>query len=81
MLAQPVPPTYFHQVERARDGVQRSLVGVLFGKGQPKPLLDEAAARWIASSGLEALHPSPLPRRGRRENPSTAALSQAGERE
>jgi ABC-type glycerol-3-phosphate transport system substrate-binding protein len=46
MLAQPVPPTYFHQKSNElATAFGDAVVGVLFGKGQPKPLLDEAAAK------------------------------------
>ena len=46
MLAQPVPPTYFHPKSNELATVfGEAVVGVLYGKGQPKPLLDEAAAK------------------------------------
>ena len=46
MLAQPVPPTYFHpKSNELATAFGEAVVGVLFGKGQPKPLLDEAAAK------------------------------------
>src|SRR5213079_2504069 len=46
MLAQPVPPTYFHpKSNELATAFGDAVVGVLFGKGQPKPLLDEAAAK------------------------------------
>src|SRR4029079_10712498 len=46
MLAQPVPPTYFHpKSNELGTAVREAVVGVLFGKGQPKALLDEAAAK------------------------------------
>jgi ABC-type glycerol-3-phosphate transport system substrate-binding protein len=46
MVAQPVPPTYFHpKSNELATAFGEAVVGVLFGKGQPKPLLDEAAAK------------------------------------
>jgi multiple sugar transport system substrate-binding protein len=46
MLAQQVPPTYFHpKSNELATAFGDAVVGVLFGKGQPKPLLDEAAAK------------------------------------
>jgi ABC-type glycerol-3-phosphate transport system substrate-binding protein len=46
MLAQPVPPVYFHpKSNELATAFGEAVVGVLFGKGQPKPLLDEAAAK------------------------------------
>jgi multiple sugar transport system substrate-binding protein len=46
MLAQPVPPTYFHpKSNELATAFGEAVVGALFGKGQPKPLLDEAAAK------------------------------------
>jgi ABC-type sugar transport system permease subunit len=46
MLAQTVPPTYFHpKSNEVATAFGEAVVGVLFGKGQPKPLLDEAAAK------------------------------------
>ena len=46
MLAQPVPPTYFHpKSNELATAFGDAIVGVLFGKGQPKPLLDDAAAK------------------------------------
>ena len=46
MLAQPVPPTYFHpKSNELATAFGDAVVGVLYGKGQPKPLLDEAAAK------------------------------------
>jgi len=46
MLAQPVPPTYFHpKSNELATAFGEAVVGVLYGKGQPKPLLDEAAAK------------------------------------
>ena len=46
MLDQPVPPTYFHPKSNELATVfGEAVVGVLYGKGQPKPLLDEAAAK------------------------------------
>ncbi len=46
MLAQPVPPTYFHpKSNELATAFGEAVVGALYGKGQPKPLLDEAAAK------------------------------------
>lgn len=46
MLAQPVPPNYFHpKSNELATAFGEAVVGVLYGKGQPKPLLDEAAAK------------------------------------
>ncbi len=46
VLAQPVPPTYFHpKSNELATAFGEAVVGVLYGKGQPKPLLDEAAAK------------------------------------
>ena len=46
MLAQPVPPTYFHpKSNELATAFGEAVVGVLYGKGPPKPLLDEAAAK------------------------------------
>ena len=46
MLAQPVPPTYFHpKSNELATAFGEAVVGVLYGKGQPKPLLDEAASK------------------------------------
>jgi ABC-type glycerol-3-phosphate transport system substrate-binding protein len=46
MLAQPAPPTYFHPKSNELATIfGEAVVGVLYGKGQPKPLLDEAAAK------------------------------------
>ena len=46
MLAQPVPPTYFHpKSNELATAFGEAVVGVLYGKGQPKPLLDAAAAK------------------------------------
>jgi multiple sugar transport system substrate-binding protein len=46
MLAQPVPPTYFHpKSNELATAFGEAVVGVLFGKGQPKALLDDAAAK------------------------------------
>jgi len=46
MLAQPVPPTYFHpKSNELATAFGEAVVGVLYGKGQPKPLLDEAATK------------------------------------
>ena len=46
MLAQPVPPTYFHpKSNELATAFGEAVVGVIFGKGPPKQLLDEAAAK------------------------------------
>jgi multiple sugar transport system substrate-binding protein len=46
MLAQPVPPDYFHpKSNELATAFGEAVVGVLYGKGQPKALLDEAAAK------------------------------------
>jgi len=46
MLAQPVPPTYFHpKSNELATAFGEAVVGVLYGKGAPKPLLDEAASK------------------------------------
>ena len=46
MLAQPVPPNYYHpKSNELATAFGEAVVGVLYGKGQPKPSLDEAAAR------------------------------------
>jgi ABC-type glycerol-3-phosphate transport system substrate-binding protein len=46
MLAQQVPPTYFHpKSNELAAAFGDAVVGVLFGKGPPKQLLDEAAAK------------------------------------
>ncbi len=46
MLAQPVPPTYYHpKSNELATAFGEAVVGVLYGKGQPKALLDEAASR------------------------------------
>ncbi len=46
MLNQPVPPTYFHpKSNELATAFGEAIVGVLYGKGQPKQLLDEAAAK------------------------------------
>lgn len=46
MLAQPVPPNYYHpKSNELATAFGEAVVGVLYGKGQPKPLLDEAAAK------------------------------------
>ncbi len=46
MLAQPVPPTYFHpKSNELATAFGEAVVGVMYGKGQPRPLLDEAAAK------------------------------------
>jgi multiple sugar transport system substrate-binding protein len=46
MLAQPVPPNYYcPKLNELATAFGQAIQGVLFGKGQPKPLLDEAAAK------------------------------------
>jgi multiple sugar transport system substrate-binding protein len=46
MLAQPVPPSYFHpKSNELATAFGEAVVGVLYGKGQAKPLLDAAAAK------------------------------------
>jgi ABC-type glycerol-3-phosphate transport system substrate-binding protein len=46
MLAQPVPPNYFHpKSNELATAFGEAVVGVLYGKGQPKALLDEAAVK------------------------------------
>jgi multiple sugar transport system substrate-binding protein len=46
MVAQPVPPTYFHpKSNELATAFGEAVVGALFGKGQPKPLLDDAATK------------------------------------
>jgi len=46
MLAQPVPPTYYHpKSNELATAFGEAVVGVLYGKGQPKELLDAAAAK------------------------------------
>jgi ABC-type glycerol-3-phosphate transport system substrate-binding protein len=46
MLAQPVPPSYLHpKSNELATAFGEAIVGALFGKGQPKQLLDEAAAK------------------------------------
>ncbi len=46
MLAQPVPPNYFHpKSNELATAFGEAVVGVLYGKGQPKALLDEAATK------------------------------------
>jgi len=46
MLAQPVPPNYYHpKSNELATAFGEAVVGVLYGKGQPKPLLDDAAAK------------------------------------
>jgi len=46
MLAQPVPPTYFHpKLTELATAFGEAVVNVLYGKGQPKAQLDEAAAK------------------------------------
>lgn len=46
MLAQPVPPNYYHpKSNELATAFGEAVVGFLYGKGQPKPLLDDAAAK------------------------------------
>jgi multiple sugar transport system substrate-binding protein len=46
MLAQPVPPTYYHpKSNELATAFGEAVVGFLYGKGQAKALLDEAAAK------------------------------------
>ena len=46
MLEQPVPPEYYHpKSNELATAFGEAVVAALFGKGQPKPLLDEAAAK------------------------------------
>jgi len=46
MLAQPVPPNYFHpKSNELATAFGEAVVGVLYGKGQPKALLDDAAGK------------------------------------
>jgi multiple sugar transport system substrate-binding protein len=46
MLAQPVPPNYFcPKLNELATAFGEAIQGVLFGKGQPKQLLDSAAAK------------------------------------
>ncbi len=46
MLAQPVPPNYYcPKLNELATAFGQAIQGVLFGKGQAKPLLDEAAAK------------------------------------
>jgi len=46
MLAQPVPPAYFHpKSNELATAFGEAVVGVLYGKGQPKALLDDAAGK------------------------------------
>lgn len=46
MLAQPVPPNYYcPKLNELATAFGQAVQGVLFGKGQPKALLDEAAAK------------------------------------
>ena len=46
MLAQTVPPAYFHpKSNELATAFGEAVVGVMFGKGQPKELLDQAAAK------------------------------------
>jgi ABC-type glycerol-3-phosphate transport system substrate-binding protein len=46
MLGRTVPPIYYHpKSNELATAFGEAIMGVLFGKGQPKPLLDEAAAK------------------------------------
>jgi multiple sugar transport system substrate-binding protein len=46
MLTRPVPPVYYHpKSNELATAFGEAVVGVLYGKGQPKPMLDEAAAK------------------------------------
>jgi len=46
MLRQPVPPEYYHpKSNELATAFGEAVVAALYGKGQPKPLLDEAAAK------------------------------------
>jgi len=46
MLERPVPPIYYHpKSNELATALGEAIVGVLYGKGQPKPLLDDAAAK------------------------------------
>jgi ABC-type glycerol-3-phosphate transport system substrate-binding protein len=46
MLKQPVPPEYYHpKSNELATAFGEAVVAALYGKGQPKPLLDEAAAK------------------------------------
>jgi len=46
MLKQPVPPEYYHpKSNELATAFGEAVVAALYGKGQPKTLLDEAAAR------------------------------------
>jgi ABC-type glycerol-3-phosphate transport system substrate-binding protein len=46
MLQQPVPPEYYHpKSNELATAFGEAVVAALYGKGQPKPLLDEAAAK------------------------------------
>jgi ABC-type glycerol-3-phosphate transport system substrate-binding protein len=46
MLTRPVPPIYYHpKSNELATAFGEAVVGVLYGKGQAKPLLDEAAAK------------------------------------
>jgi hypothetical protein len=46
MLTRPVPPIYYHpKSNELATAFGEAVVGVLYGKGQAKPMLDEAAAK------------------------------------
>ena len=46
MLGRSVPPIYYHpKSNELATAFGEAIMGVLFGKGEPKPLLDEAAAK------------------------------------
>ncbi len=46
MLGRAVPPIYYHpKSNELATAFGEAIVGVLYGKGQPKQLLDEAAAK------------------------------------
>ena len=46
MLAQPVPPNYFHpKSNELATAFGEAVVGFLYGKGQAKALLDDAAGK------------------------------------
>jgi len=46
MLKQPVPPEYYHpKSNELATAFGEAAVAALYGKGNPKPLLDEAAAK------------------------------------
>jgi len=46
MLKQPVPPEYYHpRSNELATAFGEAVVAALYGRGQAKPLLDEAAAK------------------------------------